>query len=101
MSLTIAFQSRTIAYQWIKIEKVVFIQANQSFDLSGLIKLAKFRAFIYSKMEHKINKIRRNLHTSDHDSHCRSEVFNGAKHGGFSVYLIDTKICIVQVKKSE
>ena len=47
-----------------KIEKVVFIQTNRSFDLSGPIKLAKFRVFIYSKIEHKISKIRRNLYTS-------------------------------------
>ena len=40
-----------------KIEKVVFIQANCSFDLSGPIKLATFRLFIYFKMEHKVNKI--------------------------------------------
>ena len=33
-------------------------------DLSGPIKLAKFRVDIYSKMEHKI-KIRRNLYTSE------------------------------------
>ena len=49
---------------WMKIEKVVFIQANRSFDRSGPIKLAKFRVFIYSKMEHKI-KIRRNLYTNE------------------------------------
>ena len=49
----------------VKIEKVVFIQANRSFDLSGPIKLAKFRVYIYSKMEHKINKIRRNLYTNE------------------------------------
>ena len=48
-----------------KIEKVVFIQTNRSFDLSGPIKLAKFRVFIYSKMEHEINKIRRNLYNSE------------------------------------
>ena len=33
-------------------------------DLSDPIKLAKFRLFIYWKMEHKINKIRRNVYTS-------------------------------------
>ena len=43
---------------------MVFIQTNRSFDLSGPIKLAKFRVFIYSKIEHKISKIRRNLYTS-------------------------------------
>ena len=48
-----------------KIEKVVFIQANRSFDLSDPIKVAKFRVFIYSKMGHKIHKIRRNLYTSE------------------------------------
>ena len=48
-----------------KIEKVAFIQANRTFDLTGPIKLAKFRVFICSKMEHKINKIRRNLYTSE------------------------------------
>ena len=45
-------------------ENVVFIQTNRSFDLSGAIKLAKFRVFIYSRMEDKINKIRRNVYTS-------------------------------------
>ena len=64
-SLASAFQSRTIAFRWMKIVKVVFIQANRSFDLSSPIKLAKFRVFIHSKMEHKINKIRRNLYTSE------------------------------------
>ena len=38
-----------------KIEKVVFIETNRSFDLSGPIKLTKFREFIYSKMENKMN----------------------------------------------
>ena len=46
-TLASAFQSRTIAFQWMKIEKVVLIQTNRSFDLSGPIKLAKFRVFIY------------------------------------------------------
>ena len=45
-----------------------FIQANRPFDLSGPIKLAKFTVFIYSKMEHKINKIRRNVYTSEKPS---------------------------------
>ena len=63
-SLASAFQSRTFTFRWMKIDKMVFIQTNRSFDLSGPIKLAKFRVFIYSKMEHKINKIRRNLCTS-------------------------------------
>ena len=44
-----------------KIEKIIFNQKNRSFDLSGPIKLATFRVFIYSKMEHKINKIRKTL----------------------------------------
>ena len=44
-----------------KIEKVFFIQTNRSYDVSGPTKLAKFRVFIYSKMEHKMNKIRRNF----------------------------------------
>ena len=48
-------QSRTIAFRWMKIEKVAFIQANRSFDLSGPIKLVNVRVFIYSKMERKIN----------------------------------------------
>ena len=39
-----------------KIEKVVFTQTNRSFDFSGPIKLATFRVFIYSKMEHKVSK---------------------------------------------
>ena len=42
-----------------------FYPANRSFDLSCPIKLAKFRVFIYSKMERKINKIDRNLYTSE------------------------------------
>ena len=54
----------TIAFRWMKIEKVVFIHTNRSFDLSDPIKLATFRVFICSKMEHKINKIRINLYTS-------------------------------------
>ena len=41
-----------------------FIQRNRSFDLIGPIKLAKFRMFIYLKMEHKVDKNRRNLYTS-------------------------------------
>ena len=65
IKLTSAFQSGTIAFRWMKIEKVVFIQANQSLDLSGPIKLAKFRVFIYLKMEHKVNKIHRNLYTNE------------------------------------
>ena len=48
-----------------KLEKVVSIQVNRSFDLSGPIKLAKFKVFVYSKMEHKISKIRRNLYASE------------------------------------
>ena len=59
ITLTIA-----IAFRWMKIEKVVFIQTNRSFDLSGPVELAKFRVLIHSKMEHKINKIRRNLYVS-------------------------------------
>ena len=41
-----------------------FIQMNRSFDLSGPTELAKFRVFIYSKMEHKTNKIRGSLYIS-------------------------------------
>ena len=33
-----------------------FIQTNRSFDLNNHIQLATFGVFIYSKMEHKINK---------------------------------------------
>ena len=62
-SLASGFQSRTILFRWMKIEKVAFIQTNRSIDISDPIKLA-FRVFIYSKMEHTINKIRRNLYTS-------------------------------------
>ena len=47
-----------------KIEKVVFIQTNRSFDLNRPIELTKFRVFIYSKMKHKISKICGNLYTS-------------------------------------
>ena len=63
-SLASAFQSRIILFRWMKTEKVVFIQVNRSFDLSGPIKLATFSVFIHSKMEHKISKNRRNLYTS-------------------------------------
>ena len=59
-----AFQYRTILFQLMKIEEVVFVQANRSFDLSDPIQLATFGVFIYSNMEHKINKIYRNLYTS-------------------------------------
>ena len=37
---------------------------NQSFDLRGGIELAKFRLFIYSKLEPEINKIYRNFSIS-------------------------------------
>ena len=63
-SLVSVFQSRTVAFRWMKIEKVVFIQMNRSFDLSGPIKPVTFRVLIYSEMGHKINKIRRNLYTN-------------------------------------
>ena len=45
-----------------KNERVAFIQMNQSFDFSGPTKMAKFRVFIYLKMEPKRNKICRNLY---------------------------------------
>ena len=48
-----------------KIEEVVFIQANRSFDLSDPIQPATFGVFIYSKMEHKINKIYRKWKAQD------------------------------------
>ena len=37
---------------------------NPSSDLSGRIKLAKFRLFIYSKLEPKRNKLDRDLYIS-------------------------------------
>ena len=44
----------------------LFVQSilNRSSDLSGRIKLVKFKLFIYSKLEPKINKIYRNLYIS-------------------------------------
>ena len=59
------FQPETIIFRWMKIEttQLLFVQSmlNQSSDLSDRIKLAKFRLFIYSKLEPKISKIYRNL----------------------------------------
>ena len=58
------FQPETILFQWIKLEttQLFFVQSmlNRSSDVSGRIKLAKFRLFIYSKLEPKINKTYRN-----------------------------------------
>ena len=49
------FQPETILFRWMKIEttQLLFVQSmlNRSSDLSGRIKLAKFRLFIYSKLE--------------------------------------------------
>ena len=63
------FQPKIILLQWIKIEtaQLLFVQwmLNQSSDLSGRIKLAKFRLFIYWKLKPKINKISRNLYISE------------------------------------
>ena len=66
-----SFQPKTILF-WMKIEttQLLFVQSmlNRSSDLSGRIKLAKFRLFIYSKLESKINKIYRNLYISEKPS---------------------------------
>ena len=63
------FQSKTIMFRWMEIEttQLFFVQSmlNRSSDLSGRIKLVKFRLFTYSKLEPKINKICRNLHISE------------------------------------
>ena len=63
------FQPETILFRWMKIEttQLLFVQSmlNRSSDLSGPIKQAKFRLFIYSKLEPKINKIYRNLYISE------------------------------------
>ena len=62
------FQLETIQFRWMKIEtmQLLFVQStlNRSSDLSGRIKLAKFRLFIYSSLEYKINKISKNLYIS-------------------------------------
>ena len=62
------FQPETILFRWKKTEtaQLLFVQSmlNWLFDLSGRIKLAKFRLFIYSKLEPKINQIYRNLYAS-------------------------------------
>ena len=58
----------TILFRWMKIEttQLLFVQSmlNRSSDLSGHVKLAKFRLFIYSKLEPKINKPYGNLYIS-------------------------------------
>ena len=63
------FQPQTILFRWMKIEttQLLFVQSmlNRSSNLSGSIKLAKFRLFIYSKLEPKINKSYRNLYVSE------------------------------------
>ena len=62
------FQPKAILFQWMKIERTQlhFVQSmlKRSSDLSGRKQLAKFRLFIYSKLEPKINKIFRNLYIS-------------------------------------
>ena len=64
-----SFQPETILFRWMKIEttQLLFVQSmlNRSSDLSGRMKLAKFKLFIYSKLEPKINKIYRNLYVSE------------------------------------
>ena len=76
VSLVLArpFKPKTILFRWMKIEakqleamQLLFVQSmlNRSSDLSSRIKLAKFRLFIYSKLEPKINKIYRNLYISE------------------------------------
>ena len=91
--------------------KVIFIQMNQSFDFSGPIKLTTFRVFIYSKMEHKINKIHRNLYTSGklriwqltrhiyfHNMMITSEYYKSVDDMSFSLvlsYAISLLTCII------
>ena len=62
------FQTETILFRWMKIEttQLIFLQSmlNRSSDLSGRIKLAKFRLFIYSNLDPKLNKIYRNIYIS-------------------------------------
>ena len=66
------FQPKTILFRWMTIEtpQLLFVQSmlNWSSDLSSHIKLAKFRLFIYSKPEPKINKICRNLYVGEKPS---------------------------------
>ena len=68
LALARPFQTETILFRWMKIEttQLLFGQSmlNRSSDLRGGIKLAKFRLFIYSKLEPEINKIYRNFSTS-------------------------------------
>ena len=45
----LSIQNNRVSMDEKKIEKVVFIQTNQSFDLSDPIQLAIFGVFIYSK----------------------------------------------------
>ena len=63
------FQPETILFWWMQIgtTQLLFVQSmlNRSSDHSGLIKLAKFRLFIYSKLEPKIDKIYRNFCISE------------------------------------
>ena len=51
--------NKVAAFCSINIELII------SDDLSGRIRLAKFRLFMYSKLEPKINKIYRNLYISE------------------------------------
>ena len=68
LALTRPFQTETILFQWMKTEatRLLFGQSmlNRSSDLRGGIELAKFRLFIYSKLQPEINKIYRNFSTS-------------------------------------
>ena len=67
LALARPFQTETILFQWMKIKttRLLFGQSmlNRSSDLRGCTELAKFRLFIYSKLEPEINKIYRNFST--------------------------------------
>ena len=60
----VPFNPEQSSFDGCKQKKVVLVQTIRSFDLRGPMKLVTFRMFAYSKMEHKINKTRRNLYTS-------------------------------------
>ena len=67
LALARPFQTETILFQWMKIEttRLLFGQSmlNRSSDLRCCIELARFRLFVYSKLEPEINKIYRNFST--------------------------------------
>ena len=68
LALARPFQTETILFRWMKIETMQLLfgqwMLNRSSDLRGGIELAKFRLFIYSKLEPEIKKNYRNFPTS-------------------------------------